>query len=772
MKKLLTLAAVIILGGTTLMNAGRINRALSFTPQGQLDCGAMPTLDNLDSYSVQFWINPAEWTPGAGILSRGDDFRITLGEPGTLVISTKDKSINVPSPDFKDGEWTQVTLICEEGNALVLVNSAEAASGELSSLSETLAPLTLGGGFNGMLDEVRIWNAPLDGNMRKFDYFTNNTLNKWCPMWDNLTAYYKMDQADCPEVVEYKALINGEGDYNNHGVMSEGISRVDVKNPKMPYLINSAYTSNDRFYNCIIPRDQYLLSNEIIILGTDVFAEDGRIETKTPNNHALSVSEVKYLPQFEGRDGVVAFDNNSKKGIIAPSKVLALDSTFTFSSWVYVDEWQPESYILRKENDEKTAGLAIYLDGSEENPAIGIRINGNEIKAVPENPFNGQWFQIAMTRTPEGQTPLYINGTSLYVPELEDIMVFDESVSDHPVYIGEGFVGKMDDTIFWNKAWSDKEIATFTDSDMIPMPGLDRDTRREDMHAVSAFYRYDNPENLGYSFHSQDEWLEIMKKAYEGIDDVKFYISVQGTYRLREKYGDWREILCDPVKRKKFAEDLAMIARNYDGAELDLEWIENDEEWENFGILAQEIRETLPEDKEFRISLHNNYTAFPKDKMKYVDVFTFQQYGPNPKNFEYSNFEAKVDEFLSKYDRDKIMTSYACTTSRGLDGAPVNVVKNGILAQYVPGDDDVDSYTRNDTTWKYIGPMQVYRRAKHTREQDLAGIFYWDMGDDYWLGDSANPVMPEFNSAKYSSYGINANNDPVVKSVNVKHYKK
>ena len=62
--------------------------------------------------------------------------------------------------------------------------------------------------------------------------------------------------------------------------------------------------------------------------------------------------------------------------------------------------------------------------------------------------------------------------------------------------------------------------------------------------------------------------------------------------------------------------------------------------------------------------------------------------------------------------------------------------------------------------------MQTYNRAKYTRENNLGGIFYWDMGNDCWISEDQ---MGKYNLAKYCSYGLNANIDPLVDHVEVLH---
>lgn len=761
MKRFILLFGVLTGMWSQNIDGSLVNRALKFNEDGIVKACAVPQIAGKDSFSIQFWINPEKWNENAGIISidgvnnseaagnikevgnKKGGFSVKLGkgaDGNEIRFESMGRGFSVASPEMKEGEWCQVSLICDKGEAVVLINGEERGRGHLGPVDfSEESTLTLGGGYKGMIDELRIWKKPLDGNMKEFDYFINNTLNKWCPMWDDLVVYYKMDN---PLGLENQRL--GIGD---------GVMFVEAENEGLPYLINAAYTNNDRFYDCLIPRDQYFLHNELIILGTDPFAEDGRIETKTPNNHALSLMGVEFLPEFEDRKGVVALDGQEESGILLPENTVKDTGEFTFETWIYIDKDSSKEPLFGLNKGGEV--IALWLGGSEDDTKLFLDFNGKRYESENLPLKKGEWTHLAFV-SDNLKPAFYLNG--------EEYAVEESAGPEAPaalaegIWIGKGLKGKLDETVIWNKVWDEEDIRDH--QSYIPLPAIDRHVRKEDMRKVGGYYRYDNAEDLGHSYHSQDEWLNIMKGAYEGYKGVKFYISVQGTYRVREQFGDWREILLDPAKRKRFVEDLSAISSNYNGVELDLEWLENPEEWENFGILCMEIKEGLPEDKIFRVSLHNNYSAFPADKMKYVDGFTFQQYGPNPKNFSYANFKENVKKFEKNFDKSKIMTSYATTTSRGVNGTPPSGVRFGMLEEYVPGEQDIDTYSNGEETWSFTGPIQVYRRAKFTRENGLEGIFYWDMGNDHWEGNEHNPVMPEFNLAKYSSYGINANLEP------------
>ena len=782
MKKLLLTVGIILISIISV-NAQVVNRAISLEKNGQVDCGRMPSLDNLSSFSIQLWISPDNWSEGSTLISRGDNFSVKLGEPGSVVMNIGSSSIKATSKDLKAGEWNQITFITDEGKVTALVNGQSCGSGQVGAIGTSESNFIIGGGYEGLLDEIRVWNAALNDKMKMFDYFTNNTLNKFCPMWDNLVAYYKMDQADCRYLVEYKVLETPEASYDNHGIMSQGVKRVEAANDKMPYLLNAGYCSNERFYDRLVPPDQYRLSNEIIIIGADSDPTTGGIILRTPNNHA-TVSGVKYVSSFEGRNGVAEFDGSSNTKLTLPVAALAPSNSYSFETWLYLDEWTPGAYLLQKETNDQKHGIAIMLGEDATTPTLKVRINGAIYQSFKLSIPMKEWFHLAVEPTiqPSGVAQaftFYINGESKTVNKSSSTNATTDNVpagnADQPLYIGAGLKGKMDETCVWNKMWGNNIKAHMN---YIPLPALDRNVAVSDMKASVSYLRYDDEKNLGFSSHSQDNWAKIIRSAYDGYNGGHVVLSVNGSAGAN---NDFLAIINNDSKRKVFAKTLAELSGPYDGVELDLEWVytaTGQNSWATYALLVDEIKKALPEGKTFRVSMHNVTYQYPKDKVDNVTGFTIQQYGPQNYHFTFTQFKNSLNSMKSwGLPASKLVTSYATTTSKGyLNGSadtPIQGVKDGYLTDYVPSANEADgaqtSKTKNGYTYSYMTPMQVYKRAKYTRENGFQGIFYWDMGNDLWDGTMAAPIHNPNNMATFCSYGLNSNIDPIVTDLTVNH---
>lgn len=767
MKKFLLLAALGAMSAGAI-NALPVNKALSFTSEGSVNCGAMPELKDLSSYSLQFWMSPDAWTEGATVFKRGDNFSVKLGADKSLVFTNVDNTVTATG--LKDG-WNQITLIVNNGAASVLVNSTEGGKGTLGTLEDTKRGFIMGGGYAGLLDEVRVWNAALNNEMSRYDYFTNNTLNKWNPMWENLVAYYKMDQEDPDFVVEYKVLEEPKAE-DHHGVLSDsGVSYVAAGNDAMPYLVSAAYTENARFYDRLIPQDAYLLSNEIIILGADCVGLEGSVKLRTPNNHGTVVGNVTYQAKQGQKEGIAYFDGDVNSYIEAPAESVhdyydTSDATtssnpdlanFTFLTNFWLDEWQPGAVLFSKGTAEK--GIVISLSGDVKTPKVTLAVNGGsfEFEVTKRDFFNN----IGVSHD-NGTVILMFNGANVdYNVVKTTIKDFSlAGVADEPIKIGSGFKGWMEGTMFSNIGLQLGMMQTYAGN--IIVPSVEQGRNVKEMNAAGFAFLYDDPDNLGYSSYSQDDMLNQIKKQYEGYTAPRVILSVRG-HSDNTKEDAFLKIGWNTERAAKFAEELWAAAEDYDGAEFDFEWVENGETEKitNFQNVAKAVIEKKPDNKIFRISIHNSYYVFAKDQItdEKVAGFTVQQYGPNTTPYPYSSFTNALSTLKNYgYSNDQLMTSFSTTMTSG-------GVKDGALVNWTWSTADTGKY--DGAT--FMTPYQVYQRAKYTRENGYMGIFYWDMGNDYWLGKrdmgsggkSVYEGMPEYNQTKLANFALSANVDKI-----------
>lgn len=774
MIKRLIIALGLALAVCSISQAQVQNYALRLNTGSSVDCGSVPQLDGVGSYTLQFWMNPDEWNSGAVLINRGEGFKVSLGNPGELLFQLGTSSLKATSDNLKPGVWSQLTLISTGTGAKALIDGQDAGSvtGN-TSLAESNSSLTIGGGYKGRIDEIRIWKCVLEP---EFEYYIHNTLNEWMPQYEDLLIYYKMDQELCENLVDYCA-IDKDADYNNHGILAGGATKEAVTdNEGLPYLINSAYTANERFYDRYIPAEQYRLSNDIIILGVMSY-EDGHLELSSANDHAELKGNAKCLDSFEGRNTVLSLDGSSY--MEAPASAMSNTAGYGFESFIYLEEWTDGAYLIRRENADATQGFAVMLDHftSDRVPepvaVIKIRVNG-KCWNYPVKLSTGKWQHVGIGfrggSSVNDVFNLAIDGVDVDRPRA---YYHDGSTDGTPVWtsdmnveIGRGLKAKLDQTVIPRAGASASDFKSHMNNGL-PMVSLTQQVTSTILQNAGAYYDYDDPEQPGFDLYSQDNWLRIMKGAFEGYRGANFYLSVKTPNGYND--SNLNTLISKAAWREKFAEDLAKFSEPYAGVELDLEWVYD---WYWYGVLAETIRAKLPEGKKFRISTHNVTYRFPVAKMNVVDGFTFQQYGPQKVHFFYPDFENYCRSFVNYgYDRKKIVTSYSTTTSNGSKGSPIKGVKDGFFDEnYVPKLNSESKVFNGEEFW-FTGPLQTYARAKYTREQGFLGIFYWDMGNDvYDTNPDGSRTMSKWNLARWSTYAINSNVDRLVTKVDIRHY--
>ena len=496
-------------------------------------------------------------------------FKIQTTTTNTIQIVAGGNSLAVTNSGLAPGKWTQLTFIYAKNAMKILINGRQAKSANGNfTLAEDDASFIIGGGFDGCIDELRVWKTAVNG---EFNYFINNTINKFVPQLNNLVAYFKFDQEQCPNIVDYKALFK-PSEYNHHGIISGNVVReIVTDNTGLPYLLCGAYTDNKRFFDCGLTRDQFLLSNDVIMIGADIF-RDGHVEPITPNDHA-TLSNAHRLEEYQGREGVLSVTGTSSSRLICPPTVIRERGTYTFETWIYLEEWTEGAYIFRRESADKKKGFSISL-GQEDTKEVIVRVNGKKFVNIGSMSV-GKWVHFAVT-TINGTSPtraflFTYNGVTKWA----DGSLSDDSSNTTPsgmgslsAYLGEGLNAKFDNTVFWTVSFTASELRSHMTE--IPfMPGLGKKVDGGNVAKAIAYYTYDIAKKPGHDSFSQDEWRRIVEEAYKGYRGYQIRLSLIG-YSASAVGWDWKEVIANDANRKRIAADLVKCAEEFDGIEFDL----------------------------------------------------------------------------------------------------------------------------------------------------------------------------------------------------------
>lgn len=749
-----------------------VNYSVLFTQNSTIQINPVTELSGLTSYTVQFWMNPSVWRSGASVYTTGSGselFSAFLGAvPGELIFQAGNNTVEVVNADILANVWTHFTFVNKAGDVKVLVNNVEVtlnSSTSSMSIPEMTSDFILGNnGYEGRIDEFRLWNVAIDNEYIMWD----NTVNKYHPQWDNLVAYYKFDQNLCENLVDYK--------FKYHGTFWGGtVRQAVVDNANFIYRKICAYTDFSRYADRGIDYEKYLLANELIVLGV-TSDSNGNIAVPYPDNTGTIVNG-EYLSEYNGRTGILSLTGNGigmnvGSGALIPLQTASAGTSekYSFQTWIYLDSWTEGAFLFKKEASS-SQGFSIRL-GAESSNSLIVRINGDEYEKTRMLKV-GEWTFIGITLYDNNpvsvqETFMFTRNTNSdfatrYPTVKSSFFCIPQGVSETNAIVGENLHAKLDNTVIYHKTFDGTTIQAWMDNPS-PVPNADiKVNNAGTFDTYNSWWSYDDKDNLGFDAYSYKNYISIMHTALKNHRGQKTVLSVKG-------HDNWQNTFADPAKRSKMAKKMAEIAMIYDGIDLDFEWIYDVAGWNNYGALLKEVREEMTKidpDKNstLSVSLHNVARGLPKEFHQYVDEFTFQQYGPSKDQFTWSNFTNNSSSILNNFDPSKVILSFATTTSKGYkNGSQVSEV-TGIRQPYLMGSDlytpETPDYMSNSggVTFYFTGVNQTKQRCQYVKDNNALGIFYWDMGNDLL---TSHP----YSLAKHASYIINSNVDTLVVDVN------
>lgn len=740
------------------------NNAISLQRNGRVSLGIIKSDAAASGTTLQLWMNPQHWIPGANIAAWGNSLNIQLGATGELVIKSNDDTITFSDANLTTGNWAHITLLLDGNTISLFVNNANEQSGTLSQpfAIPADAPLLLGGGFLGRIDEVRVWNTILPAD---YNRFWNNTIDSFNPQWQHVVGYWKFDQT---------RLVTNVYDYSGKGhngtFSANGVERVAVAdNPKFTYRRNLAYADCSRFFDRGVQHGQYLKSNVISMIGATAQA-DGSLKYKQPDNKGI-ITGGSYLAEYNGRNGVLdlagegAHMNVGKDALIAynNSNYLASTTAYTFMTWLSLDNWTPNAFLIQKESNSNN-GISLRL-GNTQGEFI-LRCNGMEFTYNTAIEVD-KWHHIGFSTNAAtlGNEFVFVVDNATVTPGYTHTTATTTALANlrtTDCIIGAGIDGKLDNTITWSQKFGASDITAQSNTPI--EPGIGKAITGAYSRSVDGLWKYDIAEDLGRDSYSTPEWFRMIKATFEGYEGAYVTISI-------DKWSDefFTKINNDAQYREALANAISSMGNEpfLDGVDYDFEWNNN---WSGIGTLCQLVRAKLQEGKIQAVSPHELYYNFPTDKMQYVDYFNFQDYGPGNKNIfnfdNYKNFFTKAKNH--GYPVEKIMLSYATTTSGAMysnGSRPANTHAEFYPTGWRSMPYETFAYNQNSydvgegLTRYFTGMEQVWLRSEYMNNNGCAGIFYWDMGND--TRDCNDPR----SLATHASFAINSNVQKIVEKV-------
>ncbi|AHF11971.1 hypothetical protein BARVI_03070 [Barnesiella viscericola DSM 18177] len=738
------------------------NLALRFNGDGQVDCGTIQDLDNLDLYAIQFLVNPSEWVENAYVFKRGsgdEEFSLRLGSTGELIYKTGAQEITATT-ELPVGEWTQLTISAFANGIDVWTNGVKAwkanASGAVIPASES--PFVIGERFKGRIDEFRFWNTEMPGDEPENLMF-RNTVNKFHPKYDNLLVYYKFDQDQCDDIVDYKLA--------HHGTPVNVTREAVTDNDYFKYRVVSGYSSFVRHSDRVqIDRDMHLLTNDVIFLDGQVSGYTGEITMTYPDNQG-TLENASYESSYEGRNGVVRF-NGEGAGMHVGDKVLNANLGLptlnygTIEAWINIEEWSADAAIFNKSDDNHQ--LAIKL-GDESKKELLVVVNGYTYNFENALKADG-WEHIAVaivssTGRAQARVRLYTNSgatqaysTRISTTDADDDFTFLSTTAD--AVVGENFKGYIDEVMVWGNSRDANKVAQDAEGTSVDLtfPG-----GGDGAIYLLSYWKFDDAENPGKDTRSWKEMLGEIRKMYEGYRGYKIRIGLISSDKDDSGNKVWLSHISEAAWREQLVADVKELLPYCDGIDIDFEWLySGDSRWNTgYGPMVEQLREAIPSDKVFSVSLHPVAYYLPTKYIKMPDYYTFQIYGPAVTWFAYDNYVSAYNNFISwGFPKEKIGMSFPTTASTG---STVSGYKN-IVAANPDLTTDQNTATMSGSTFTFNGVDCVKDKMNFILEQNSGTVMYFDMGNDVSVSDPLSLI-------RAANLVISANVDTLITSTEV-----
>lgn len=225
----------------------------------------------------------------------------------------------------------------------------------------------------------------------------------------------------------------------------------------------------------------------------------------------------------------------------------------------------------------------------------------------------------------------------------------------------------------------------------------------------------------------------------ELIESIR--VKVEGTnakLRLGASGGEWKMMVANEKARTTFAQNIKKVLQqnNLDGIDLDFEWAENHQEYENYSLAILKLREVLGDKYILSVSLHPVSYKINKDAIAVVDFISLQCYGPSPVRFPVEKYCSDIQMVLSygipkeklvagvpfygvTKDNSKKTESYFSFVQDGLIGGPA---QNEVM------------YKEN--LYIFDGQDNIRIKTRYAKEQQLKGMMSWDLATDMPLDDA------------------------------------
>lgn len=741
MRKLFILAFILILSVSSF--AQTVNYALNnVTGAGYIETSSIKELNNSSAATFQMWIKLAEWTKGAQLFNQ-DNLSIELGDSQTFIVKAGIQSASFSST-LALNQWIQITLTIDHGQVKAYLNNVEkSVTGSLPDLFTVgSSNCFLGKGIKGQMDEIRIWKVALEQK----DFVWRNTLHKFSSYYDSLISYWKGDQEQCENLVDYK--------FAHHGIF-HNIVRTEVKdNANFRYRIGVGYTNIMRFTDrWRINRDMFLMTNDVILLSARLQA-DGSLFPELPDNRATPTN-VNYLAEFKGHKGVMEFKGAGSQMVSENGNILfdpnasdghGATATASLSGWIYIDSWKEGAILFSKYQDAANC-FEVKL-GSETDKAIIVNLCGT-VATLKGKMEVGKWQYVGIYLAPKQvkisdrlafsiirigvDYTLYNKLTGIELSGNDMQIATVPLMVTTPIVIGKDFAGKMDDIMAWG---TDRSGNAKNDAEN----GYKWNVGDWGNIFLNAYWTGNDAQNIGKDSQSLPGIIEYMRGYYAGYRGFKIRVGIVSS--------QWKNVLNQKANLDRMLDDSKKMLSFCDGIDVDLEWAENQAQFDIYNNIARRLHDEViavyPTKKILTLSLHQYSYRIDKDLFKDIDYFTVQLYGPQAFSYTYDWYVNAYKQITSYgLPKEKMLLSYGNLLVNGSTEMGYISLFDTMGMTESSYNPDLNIWNYSNQNWYFNGVNQIKRKQDFIIDNDACGTMYFDMGNDLQVSDPKSLIRAQ-----------------------------
>lgn len=302
-----------------------------------------------DEITVSFWafgneeLLPANtWTVDAVNTSGIRAFNVHLPWSNSTIYfdcgsdeSNFDRISKAAAANEYEGQWNHwaFTKNTNSGEMKIYLNGTMWHSGTGKTLPIDINSMKISG-FKGLMDEVRIWNKEL--SQTEIDNWKNINIDNTHPNYNNLVAYYKMDEGSDTILNDESAFgltANSSTSYFWKKERGNDLSRFFKSSTKRPKLA--------------LVRGDYSLSTTIITTKDSVLAEPHLVEEITINQNSGTLEHDEVTTVSENFYwGIVSTTYNGENGQEISTTNSDIEGTINITNLEYFRRWPAKVEIM------------------------------------------------------------------------------------------------------------------------------------------------------------------------------------------------------------------------------------------------------------------------------------------------------------------------------------------------------------------------------------------------------------------------------------------